>query len=167
MVGGSLVYQQSHNREAAVQRHLERMGRTAQAGSNALERPTPPAGHENEVPRKVKVGLYLDRVADLSIVASSWKADFFVWFSWDGPGLNPGEDFDIVGGEVLSKTLTEKKDIGDHHYLQYRVIAQITKVFELSRFPRDEHVLSISIEDRVRQAHQLEYVPDDAASEVS
>ncbi len=58
----------------------------------------------------MKVGGYIDRISEFSVVDSSWKVDFFVWFNWDGEDLNPGETFKVVNGEILSRTLMKKSD---------------------------------------------------------
>jgi hypothetical protein len=128
---------------------------------------TPPKGHEKDLPLAVDVGVYLDRVAELSILGSDWKADFYVWFNWEGDAINPGETFHVVNGEVLTKALVEKHEDGKRHYALYRVTAQITKVFDVSRFPRNDHLLSIDIEDGASQSYQIKYVTNKEASDVS
>ncbi|CAN5120550.1 hypothetical protein BH11PSE11_BH11PSE11_23960 [soil metagenome] len=162
-----LSLEQDANLKASIQRHAARVGKaTVESGQTEAEQ-TPPPGHEKDVARTAKVGIYLDRIAELSIVGSSWKADFYVWFSWTGDGINPGESFQVVNGEILSKTLVEKKDIGQQHYVLYRTIAQITKSFDIQRFPRDDHVLTISIEDSAHQSYQLRFEGDENASDFS
>lgn len=128
---------------------------------------TPPPGHEKDVPRVVKVGIYLDRVPEFSIIGSHWKADFNVWFNWDGPDLTPGETFHVTNGDILSKNLVDKRDDGNSHYALYRVTAQISKAFDVGRFPRNDHLLTIEIEDGGLQSYQLKYVADTSASDSS
>ena len=128
---------------------------------------TPPKDHEKDLPQQVDVGIYLDRIAELSILSSDWKADFYVWFNWVGDAINPGETFHVINGEVLTKSLVEKRDEGKHHYALYRVTAQITKVFDVSRFPRNDHLLSLDIEDGASQSYQIKYVISKEASHVS
>jgi hypothetical protein len=150
-------------RQATIARHASRM--SAEAGASDAER-TPPPGHENDVPARVKIGAYVDRISEFSIVGSSWKVDFYVWFNWTGD-LNPGDTFKLVNGEILTKALQEKTDHGPEHYALYRVTAQITKSFDTSSFPRDEHLLTIAIEDQSLQSYQLAFVTDEAASDIS
>jgi hypothetical protein len=163
-VGYWLLTSQLHDyRAATVQRHASRM--SAESNQSEAER-TPPPGHENDVPARVKVGVYVDRISEFSFVASSWKVDFYVWFTWTGD-LTPGETFKLVNGELITRTLQEKTDHGAEHYALYRVTAQITKSFDTSSFPRDEHLLTIAIEDQSLQSYKLAYVTDDAASDIS
>lgn len=162
-----LSLEQGANLNASIQRHAARVSSvTTESGQTEAEQ-TPPPGHENDVALTARVGIYLDRIPELSIAGSSWKADFYIWFNWTGDGINPGESFQVVNGEILSKTLVEKKDVGQQHYVLYRVMAQITKGFDILRFPRDDHMLTISIEDSAHQSYQLRFESDEAASDLS
>jgi hypothetical protein len=155
------VRQQTENLKASLLRNDARMaaGPAEGDGTTIAER-TPPAGHEKDVPDSVDVGIYVDRVYDLSLVGSVWKADFYAWFTWTDPKLNPGETFQVVNGEILSRTLLKKKESGRRRYALYRVMAQITKSFDTARFPRDDHMLNLILEDTASQSYQLAYTAD-------
>jgi len=115
----------------------------------------------------VESGIYLDRVFDISIRDSRWGADFYIWFRWtDGKG-HPGENFQVVDGVIRSKSLDKSFQDGDTHYELYRVTAEITKFFSAVRFPRDDHLLTIKVEDSKHQKHDLRFVPDVAGSDLS
>ena len=58
-------------------------------------------------------------------------------------------------------------DIGDEHYELYRITAEITKFFNISRYPRDDHLMTILIEDTKRQFFDLNFVPDISGSAIS
>lgn len=163
VIGG----QQYRNLEESVARHSARVAPDgSEKGRTEAER-TPPPGHENDVPREVRIGVYVDRIPEFSVIGSFWKADFYVWFNWEGSDINPGETFQVVSGEILSKTLLEKKESAKRNYALYRVTAQITKGFDVARFPRDDHMLAISIEDSAGQSYMLKYVADEAGSDIS
>ena len=69
-----LTSQQIQRRQAAAARHAARM--TQDDGC--------PKAAAGQAPADVvNVGVYVDRVPEVSFVTSGWKADFFVWFSWD------------------------------------------------------------------------------------
>ena len=158
----TLTSQQRLLRQEMIERHAARMIVQSQETQR-----TPPRGHENDVASVVKIGAYVDRIPALSLVDSSWTADFYVWFTWEGADLNPGETFKVVNGEIVTRTLMRTTDNGNQHYALYRVTAQITKLFNVARFPRDEHLLTIALEDQAKQSYQLRYVTDDAASDIS
>jgi len=152
--------EQRGNYRATLQRHADRMDVTK---NDAVSTPidlTPVAGHENDVPVTVKAGVYLTRITELSIVHSQWNVDFFAWFVWDGADIKPGETFKIVHGEITARAPIRTATTGTTHYALYLVSAHITKEFDVKRFPRDEHLLTITLEDQGMQAYQLRYVAD-------
>jgi hypothetical protein len=163
-----LTGQQEDNRQAASERHRARMDPTKNDAVFTKLELTPPAGHEHDPPAmRVNTGAYVTRIPKHSIVDSSWNVDFYIWFSWEGTALNPGETFKIVSGEISSKALMRRTDDGDKHYALYRVNAEITKTFDTARFPRDEHVLTLVIEDQSLQYYQMVYTTNGALSELS
>lgn len=156
----------NHQREEAarsIRRHQERLGGAASKTEPAR---TPPAGHENDEPLTVQAGIYVDRIWGLNLAESTWSVDFFVWFSWRGD-IDPGESFAVVDGEITTKNLVHKIDKDGLHYARYRVIATITKHFNASRFPLDDHMLAIALEDTKLQSYQLHFLPDTANSKIS
>lgn len=112
-------------------------------------------------PVKVKTGIYIERIIELSLPDASWMVDFYIWFHWSDGQVNPGKNFQVVDGEIIEKPeLVKQSQQGDIHYQLYRVKAKMTKFFNTSRFPRDDHLLTIKIEDRENHIYSLRYEPD-------
>jgi hypothetical protein len=163
-----LTRQQVELRQAAVARHAARLDPTKNDAVSTKLDLTPPSGHEHDPPAaRVETGVYVTRIPKVSIVDASWHVDFYIWFVWHGSDINPGETFKIVSGEISSKSLMRKSDEGDRHYALYRVNAEITKAFDISRFPRDEHMLTIVVEDQGLQYYQMVYTTEPSTSEIS
>ena len=121
----------------------------------------------NFKPILVTVGIYVDRVVDVSIRETSWTVDFHVWFRWTGHAINPSEGFQVVDGWIESSEEQIDRVVGDEHYVRYRVIAKITKLFEISRFPCDDHLLTINIENPKYLRDELLFVPDNESTGIS
>ncbi len=117
----------------------------------------------------VSVGTYIDRIENVSIKDSRWEADFYIWFRWKGdPKLDPGSSFQVVDGAIAEKELKEDFHGADGtNYQRYRVLASFTKFFDVSRFPLEDHMLNIGIEDASRDGSVLRYVVDEGASRIS
>jgi hypothetical protein len=163
-LGTGAVITVDQHRKAATERHTSRID------PNATERGLTAAG--TAVPstagrRRVTVGIYLDDISSVSLVDSAWSVVFYIWFRWTGDGLAPGETFRIVDGEITQKTKLTERVAGSGHYALYLVRARVTKVFNTDRFPVDDHLLTLQIEDQVLPLSRLEYVPDVAGSDVS
>ncbi len=115
---------------------------------------------ENDKSRLVKVGIYVDRIETISTKETLWTVDFYLWFDWKGNNIKPGDSFHVVDGEILSKELIRSSSEGENHYELYRIAARITKVFNITRYPLDNHQLTIRVEESNLQWEQLRYQPD-------
>jgi hypothetical protein len=118
-------------------------------------------------PTAVQAGIYVDRIIALSVRETSWTVDFYVWFRWRGDAVSPGEGLQVVDGSIESVVREEQFAEGEAHYERYRVVAQITKPFDVSRFPCDDHLLTINLENSAYPRQQLLFVADEKNSDVS
>jgi hypothetical protein len=111
----------------------------------------------------VRIGLYLEGIDNFSIKDSSWGATFYLWFSWQGDkSLDPGKSFQLVDAKIERKELIDTYYGSDGtNYQQYKVVAKVTKFFNTTRAPLDDHMLNIYIEDSSRDASKLRFVADD------
>jgi hypothetical protein len=109
----------------------------------ARDESTPPT-----TPNRLFVGVYVNHIYGIDIKASQFSVDFYIWFRWDGnEQLKPIETFELANGRITSKTGFVKRTNGTQHYVSCRVLATITKFWDLRRFPLDDHTLEIEIED--------------------
>ncbi|MFN2513177.1 MAG: hypothetical protein ABR568_17360 [Pyrinomonadaceae bacterium] len=159
VVTAAVVYK---NKIAAVERHSDRMNPDVGEGGTKPPPTAVPAGSN-----PVRAGIYVDRIIDLSVKEARWTVDFYLWFRWNGTGVDPGEKLQIVDGSIESKEKADEYTSGDDHYVLYRVVAHITKFFDVSRFPRDDHVLTINIESPGSERRELLFVADKESSGVS
>jgi len=164
VVGIVTVSRVNKYRVSAIARHNARIDpKAVEPGRTEVEY-TLPAGAN---PRKVTAGIYLDSITAISILDSSWSPVFYIWFKWTGNDINPGETFRIMEGEIISKEKLIDKVVKGEHYALYLVNAKITKFFATERFPVDDHLLTIMIEDGKMMWKDLEYVPDTTNSKIS
>ena len=156
-------------RERAILRHQLRLDPTrSEPGKTDVEtRSVDLDGEARNI--AVEAGVYVDRIYNLSIPDTRWNVDFYIWFLWSGDGIEPGKNFQVVDGAILTKRLEVHTDTdrGAQHYELYRVTAEITKLFNIARFPLDDHLLTLRIEDTTAQHYDLWYVPDSRGSSVS
>lgn len=152
-------------RDVAAVRHAARLHPTNAEPGRTPPEPLPDTGNFTTV----FVGTYIERVENLSVKDSRWDADFYIWFRWRGAAnLDPGGAFQIVDGIISEKELKEEYHGADGmNYQRYRVLAQFTKFFDISRFPLEDHMLNIAIEDGGRDGMQLRYAVDSGASRIS
>jgi hypothetical protein len=149
------------------ERHLSRVNANAQEAGRTWVDPQKLKEGLKQQASKVTVGIYVDHIADFSTLRTNWTVDFYIWFRWKDKNLRPGETFQVMDGEILSCNLVDSTNFQNERYELYRVHAQITKFFNVMRFPRDNHLLTISIENKVYTWYQMQFVPDIVDSDIS
>jgi hypothetical protein len=164
-VGGWLAIRPARqDKLASLARHHARLDPQAADPGATAPVLTLPLGSN---PTEVGFGIYVDRIVELSVKDASWTVDFYLWFRWHGDAVRPGEGFQVVDGWIESKEREVAHTCDDEHYERYRVVAKITKPFDVSRFPCDDHLLTINIENPLYQRHELLFIPDRDNSSVS
>lgn len=111
-------------------------------------------------PVDVLVGGSINRIGDFALKEAAWTADFTLWFTWSSDKVNPGKSFRIVNGQILQREKGESHRSGKEHYVEYDVVARMTKPFEALRFPFGEEALFIQVEDAVHGTDTLRYIAD-------
>jgi len=143
---------------ASDQNHALRM--SADRVEPGLTAPDPLPATGDYVP--VTIGLYLDAIDLFSIRDSLWSGTFRVWFRWKGDrALDPAKSFQVVGARIDKREVVDQfSDDDGTNYQSVRVTARITKLFNTTRVPLDDHLLTIAIEDGARDGTRLRYVAD-------
>jgi hypothetical protein len=163
-VGVYLIQMMRANQQGAAQRHAARLDPAAdEAGITAPDRSLPPDAKATPV----LAGIYVDRVLELSVKQVSWTVEFYLWFRWRGDTPKSCEAFQIIDGSIENKELEVDETIAREHYQRFRVVAKITKFFDVTRFPCDDHLLTIAIEHPEHQRHEVVFVADHDNSSVS
>lgn len=163
IAGWKLVSDAHEARTAAAARHAARLEPSEKDRTADRRR-----GEHGSGGSVVKVGAYLDRIVELSVKDTSWTADFFVWFIWRSRDIHPGETFRVVDGEITKREKIKEEVLPDGSiYALYDVEAKVTKFFDVSRFPADDHLLTLRIEDAKQDETRLHFAADAEASGVS
>lgn len=152
------------HKSQANQRHRERMEVLSTESGEAAGDAAGPTGSR---PLRVQTGIYVDRIAELSIKNACWVVDFYVWFRWRGPSAPFGEDVQVVDGWIEERHKEDEYVQGDEHYELYRIVARISKFFDITRFPVEDHQLVINLEHPAHKRHEMVFVADESNTEVS
>lgn len=149
-------------KQTASRNHVLRMDPNAVEPGKTPPDPLPASADFTNV----HVGIYLDGIENFSIKDSYWTATFYVWFRWNGnKALDPGKGFQLVDAKIEKKELEDSYSGEDGtHYQCFKVAAKMTKFFNATRVPLDDHMLNIYIEDAARDASQLRYIVDSATN---
>lgn len=117
-------------------------------------------------PGEVRIGTFINRVDGFNLKESRFDVDFYIWFVWSDPELDPTESWELVNGSVTNKFLSDAHPVEGGQYAAYRVQASIIKEFDLYKYPLDHHTLTIEVEDGAN-VDRLRYRADAANSALS
>ena len=118
-------------------------------------------------PVDVHVGMYINRMGEFAVKESAWVADFDIWFRWSGDGIKPGDNFQVVNGQIDQRDKKDAYVAGGQNYERYHVKARLTKFFDTSRFPFSDQGLTIEVEDAAHKAEKLHYIADEQESGIN
>lgn len=136
---------------------------TSQAATPATA-PQKPA--ENAKPEKVIVGVYVNDIQEVSFPTYSYSVDIYVWFRWTSKDKNPAKTAEFMNRYAPNDhqrdiLLDEPKVMPDGTlYNVLREQGRFATKFKLARFPFDEQMLKVVIEDSVSGTGEFVYVPD-------
>ena len=108
----------------------------------------------------VQTGAYILRLSNVSPRDGSFDVDMWLWFRWKGADIRPDLTFELSNGVITSRSDSQIQDDGGLNYATVRVQATIYHDFDVRRFPLDNHVITIDIEDADLNNTQLSYTVD-------
>lgn len=113
-------------------------------------------------PDKVHVGIYVNQIHELNLKESFVVVDFYVWWRWQSDELKPPYDtFSVVDGRIESKGEVVKRKLeGGMNYAFQRIVAKLTKFWDVRDYPFDHHSISIVVEEEELESPFLTYVAD-------
>lgn len=109
-------------------------------------------------PQRVWMGMYVVDLTDLDLKSSTYTGDFYLWVRWDGP--RDATNFEVMNGAGEPCSLGMRTQKGPVRYAQFRCRYRFHRNFDLSRYPLDEHELTVEVEDRALSNAELVYEPD-------
>ncbi|MDB5966546.1 MAG: hypothetical protein JWQ72_3046 [Polaromonas sp.] len=162
LLGWLSVYIISQEKQSSAINHVLRMDAAAVEPGKTPPDPLPTGTDFTPV----NIGIYLDGIETVSVKDSFWTATFYVWFRWKGDkSLDPGKTFQLVDAKVEKKELLDNYVGADGmNYQNYKVVAKMTKFFNTTRVPLDDHMLNIYVEDGTNDVSRLRYVADTATN---
>jgi hypothetical protein len=134
------------------------------ARSKAADAPNPvinnPVTKSPVKQKKVYVGIHLNQITSVSLKEEQFAVDFHVWFRWTDDDIKPLETFDLVNGQIDNKEDVYQAKLDGVNYAVCRVVGKIHKLWDVSDFPLDGHVITIEIEDSDFEEYKQIYIAD-------
>ncbi len=94
-------------------------------------------------PMQVQTGIWLINIQRIDLSASTYRLDFYLWFSFDSQQISAIEvsQFEFINGQPTVKLIDEADG-----YVEYRVTGDFLKTFDFTRFPFESHALTVELE---------------------
>ena len=113
--------------------------------------------------------MYLVRIPAWGLKTNQFSIDAYIWFLWRGNmDPEPYKSFEIVSGTIDRREKCDDKKVRlkkdgveeEYAYVCLRIQATITKFWDVSQYPLDQHRLVIEVEDSKRDELALRYRAD-------
>lgn len=142
----------------------EAEGEAPAEGEEAAEPEAPPK--DCPVPDVVKVGAYINNIQNLDLKTHTYEFDFYVWFKWCNPELDPATSMEFMNpselwGLMATPNYEEPEELPDGQLYQVvRVQAKFNTKMPLYSYPFDQQRIGPFFEDSVSDTTEMTYVLD-------
>jgi hypothetical protein len=117
-------------------------------------------------PTEVTVGVYVNDIQQLDLQSHSYVMDFYLWFRWQNPDINPQATLEFMNpfqlwGHINTPLYEAPQDLPDGwKYTAIRYQGQFNSKLPLEKYPFDKQNLVIEFEDNSAGSSTLKYVLD-------
>lgn len=144
-------------------------------GARAEEAPQEPpsavmeaieAAPSRQGPEQVVVGAYINDIQDVDFKANNYIVDFYVWFRWRAPELDPSKTMEFMnryasGDNVRERLYDKPMEMPDgslYNIIRYQ--GHFSTKFHLENYPFDKQLLIVVMEDTISGDQGQVFVPD-------
>lgn len=143
---------------------------------------TPPVPARAEGgPEVVTVGAFIYDIQDVDLANDSFTADFYLWFRWKSPKIDPTDSIEPMNSNAFQNTTTSSTggvsgktlypaplDMPDgSKYQAFRYSGVFSRKMNLEKYPFDVQNLVIVFEDQNQDTRDLVYIPDSPPIKIS
>jgi len=97
-------------------------------------------------PTVSKVGLYVNRIEKISVKEQTFDCEFYLWMKWRGEHSPKNIEF-VNGSNITKRFEVSEVDSLGYHYISANLRGTFSTDLDVSRYPRDKHILTIQIEN--------------------
>jgi hypothetical protein len=112
------------------------------------------------VPQATFVGFYFNDLSGLDLKKSTYTADFYVWMRWRGD--NDPSNIEFLNGSLDIQEHPDRLEAAGFKYVCFHCRGTFHTGFDYRRYPLDEHLLVLEMEDGKYESGALRYVVDGA-----
>lgn len=127
---------------------------------------TPAHAQESDETTKITVGMYINDIQAIDLRNHSYGVDFYLWFRWDDPELDPVSGFELMNTfdpEAHVETTIYDEPQAQPDGSLYQIVRHqglFSSKFPVSKYPFDTQTLLVAVEDAEEGSDTLQYVSD-------
>jgi hypothetical protein len=117
-------------------------------------------------PEIVEIGAYLNDVQAIDLRNHNYMVDFYIWFRWRNPDIDPVASLEFVNhseswGTIITNSYETPETLPDGQlYQAMHVQGRMSRKLDLRYYPFDRQSITIEIEDSALNAEHLQYKVD-------
>jgi len=117
-------------------------------------------------PDVVTIGAYLNDVQAIDLKNHNYMVDFYLWFRWKNPNIDPSSSIEFVNhseswGTMMTKSYEKPELLPDGQLYQViHVEGRMSRKLDLRDYPFDKQSIVIDIEDATRDTLGQQFVVD-------
>lgn len=115
---------------------------------------------------RVLVGAYINGISDLDLKSGSAKIDAYIWFRSQN-NLKILDTVEVMNGDKPEISSIVTKKIGKVFYSSKRIQLDTRQIFNLKKFPLDQQIIRIDLENSELDSKALQFEPDENNTKVS
>ena len=123
-------------------------------------------GDEPVVKDTIVVGVYITSIYALDFAENDFGMDFWVWFVHKNADIDPKETMEIVNAENATFEYGTNESKGNYMWSVQKCRTMIKKNWVIDRFPLDDQMLEVMLEETDRDTSEVVYVADIANSKI-
>jgi hypothetical protein len=135
----------------------------AQEQTGAAPGPGVAAAAPEAGPEVVTIGAYLNDVQAIDFKNHNYMVDFYLWFRWKNPEIDPSSTLEFVNhseswGTVITKVYENPEILPDgQRYQVMHIEGRMSRKFNLRHYPFDRQGITIEMEDAVLDVSGLTF----------
>jgi len=117
-------------------------------------------------PEKVKVGVFVKSIYDLSMANGEYSTAFDLWMLHKKDSLEIEKNFEIANNKTFRIQSSSVEKVKDWNWVSVKIVGKMQQNWITHNFPFDKQVLLIKLENTLYDSRQVIFEPDVAGSKL-
>lgn len=117
-------------------------------------------------PEKVKVGVFVKSIYDVSMANGEFSTAFDLWFLHKKDSLEIEKNFEIANNKTFQVQSSSVEKVNGWNWVSAKIVGKMQQDWVTHNFPFDKQVLLIKLENTLYDSRQVVFEPDVAGSKL-